>query len=110
MHADAAAGGTSEGRQPTVDFHRAHVCHAYAGDRAPAQDRAISHANRAYEVFGRHNSRRSKVETTFHRYKAILGSAMRARGLASQRVEVRLGCKILNTMTALGIPDGEMIG
>ena len=22
----------------------------------------------------------------------------------------RLGCKILNTMTALGIPDGEMIG
>ena len=54
MHADAAAGGTSEGRQPTVDFHRAHVCHAYAGDRAPAQDRAISHANRAYEVFGRH--------------------------------------------------------
>ena len=43
-------------------------------------------------------------------YKAILGSAMRARGLASQRVEVRLGCKILNTMTALGIPDGEMIG
>ena len=56
------------------------------------------------------SSRRSKVETTFHRYKAILGSAMRARGLASQRVEVRLGCKILNTMTALGIPDGEMIG
>ena len=36
------------------------------------------------------------METTFHRYKAILGSAMRARGLASQRVEVRLGCKILN--------------
>ena len=56
------------------------------------------------------SSRRSKVETTFHRYKAILGSAMRARELASQRVEVRLGCKILNTMTALGIPDGEMIG
>ena len=50
------------------------------------------------------------METTFHRYKAILGSAMRARGLASQRVEVRLGRKILNTMTALGIPDGEMIG
>ena len=44
------------------------------------------------------------------RYKTILGSAMRARGLASQRVEVRLGCKILNTMTALGIPDGEMTG
>ena len=64
----------------------------------------------AHQLVASGYSRRSKVETTFHRYKAILGSAMRARGLASQRVEVRLGCKILNTMTALGIPDGEMIG
>ncbi len=55
-------------------------------------------------------SNRSKVETTFHRYKAIVGSAMRARGLAAQRVEARIGCKILNTMTALGMPDSEMIG
>ena len=55
-------------------------------------------------------SKRSKVETTFHRYKAIVGPAMRARGLASQRVEARLGCKILNTMTALGMPEGEIIG
>ncbi len=43
-------------------------------------------------------------------YKAIVGSAMRARGLAAQRVEARIGCKILNTMTALGMPDSEMIG
>ena len=55
-------------------------------------------------------SKRSKVETTFHRYKAIVGSAMRARGLAAQRGEVRIGCKILNTMTVLGMPDTEMIG
>ena len=55
-------------------------------------------------------SKRSKVETTFHRYKAIVGSAMRARGLAAQRVEARIGCKILNTRTALGMPDSEMIG
>ncbi len=55
-------------------------------------------------------SKRSKVETTFHRYKNIVGSAMRARGLAAQRVEARIGCKILNTMTALGMPDSEMIG
>ena len=54
--------------------------------------------------------KRSKVETTFHRYKAILGPAMRARGLVSQRVEARIGCRILNTMTALGMADGEMIG
>jgi hypothetical protein len=55
-------------------------------------------------------SQRSKVETTFHRYKVIVGSSMKASGLAAQRVEARIGCKILNTMTALGMPDGEMIG
>ncbi len=55
-------------------------------------------------------SKRSKVETTFYRYKTVMGPAMRARALASQRVEARIGCKILNTMTALGMPDGEMIG
>ena len=55
-------------------------------------------------------SKRSKVETTFCRYKTIVGPAMRARGLASQRVEARLGCKILNAMTALGMPAGLMLG
>jgi hypothetical protein len=55
-------------------------------------------------------SKRCKVETTFHRYKTIVGPAMRARRLAAQRVEVRIGCKILNTMAALGMPDSEMIG
>ncbi len=55
-------------------------------------------------------SKRSKVETAFYRYKAIVGSAMRARGFRSQRVEARIGCKILNAMTALGMPHGEMVG
>ncbi len=55
-------------------------------------------------------SKRSKVETTFHRYKAIVGSAMKARGLSAQRVEARIGGKILNAMTALGMPDSAMIG
>jgi hypothetical protein len=54
--------------------------------------------------------KRSKVETTFHRYKSIMGPAMRARGLVSQRVVARIGCKILNTMAALWMPDGQMIG
>jgi hypothetical protein len=50
-------------------------------------------------------SRRSLVETSVSRYKAILGGAMRARSLAGQRLEARLGCRILNTMAALGMPD-----
>ncbi len=55
-------------------------------------------------------SKRSKVETVFYRYKSLVGPSMRARRLASQRVEARIGCKILNHMTALGMPDGKMIG
>jgi len=55
-------------------------------------------------------NKRSKVETAFYRYKTIVGSAMRARGLRSQRVEARIGCKILNSVTALRMPDGAMVG
>ncbi len=65
--------------------------------------------NRRWRIESGYN-KRSKVETTFRRYKTIVGPAMRARGLASQRVEARIGCRILNTMTTLGMPDGEMIG
>ena len=32
---------------------------------------------------------------------------MRASRWASQRVEPRSGCKILNKLTAIGMPDGE---
>ena len=54
-------------------------------------------------------SRRAKVETTFSRYKNIIGPAMRSRNLAAQRVEARVGCAILNRMTALGMPDGYVV-
>ena len=50
-------------------------------------------------------SRRSLVENAVFRYKAILGQRMRSRSLGSQRADVRLACKILNTMTGLGMPD-----
>jgi hypothetical protein len=53
---------------------------------------------------------RCKAETTFSRYKAIIGPTMRARNLAAQRAEARIGCQILNKMTALGMPDSFMIG
>jgi hypothetical protein len=44
------------------------------------------------------------------RYKTIIGPAMRARNLATQRVEARIGAQILNKMTALGMPDSHMVG
>jgi hypothetical protein len=34
---------------------------------------------------------------------------MRSRSLSSQRVEVSLACKILITMTSLGMPDSVKV-
>ena len=50
-------------------------------------------------------TKRSRVENVVHRYKAILGREMKARTVAGQRVETRLGCRILNKMAKLGMPE-----
>lgn len=49
-------------------------------------------------------SKRSLIENATYRYKTIIGRCMRSRTLG-QRVEMRIACKILNTMTCLGMPD-----
>ena len=54
-------------------------------------------------------SRRSLVENAVFRYKAILDQRMRSRSLDNQQFEVRLACKILNTMTSLGRPDSVKV-
>ena len=41
-------------------------------------------------------------------YRGLSDASERVGG--NRRVEARIGCKILNTMTALGMPDSEMIG
>jgi hypothetical protein len=45
------------------------------------------------------------AENSIYRYKSVIGREMRARTLAGQRAEMRLGCRILNTMTHLGMPN-----
>jgi hypothetical protein len=55
-------------------------------------------------------NKRARVENAFSRYKAILGPRMRSRNLAAQRVESRIGCRILNQMTALGTPKSVEVG
>jgi hypothetical protein len=47
---------------------------------------------------------RSKAESGVFRYKTILGDTLNARLFDSQAVEMMLGAKILNKMTALGMP------
>ena len=54
-------------------------------------------------------SKRSMVENTVFRFKTIIGRSMRSRTLGGQRVEVRLACGILNTMTLLGMPDSYRV-
>ena len=53
-------------------------------------------------------SRRSLAENVNYRYKVIVGRGMRARSLAGQRLEARLGCRILTRMAQLGIPDSVL--
>ncbi len=55
-------------------------------------------------------TKRSMVENAVYRYKAIIGPEMRARTLARQRVEHRIGYEILNKMAALGMPDTYCAG
>ena len=50
-------------------------------------------------------SQRSMVENAIYRYKTILGGDMRSRCIKGQRVEVQIGCKIVNRMALFGMPD-----
>jgi hypothetical protein len=54
-------------------------------------------------------SKRAMVENAIYRYKTIIGGSMRSRALAGQRVEVRLACRVLNTMARLGMPDSYRV-
>ena len=47
----------------------------------------------------------SGVENSIYRYKQIIGPSLRARNDHSRKVEAVLGCKILNSSRALGMPQ-----
>lgn len=49
--------------------------------------------------------RRSLVENFMFRFKTIVGPKFKSRTFEAQQIEVRIGCMILNRMTALGMPD-----
>jgi transposase len=49
--------------------------------------------------------KRSLVETTMGRYKALIGPRLRARGFAAQQTEAAIGITVLNQMLAAGRPD-----
>jgi hypothetical protein len=82
---------------------------------SPETETALRDRNRHIRKIGRVGRRewhlrsgftkRSRVENVVYRYKTTFGREMRARTLAGQRVEARIGCKILNAMASLGMPE-----
>ena len=54
-------------------------------------------------------TRRSLVETAVWRFKNEFGGVLRSRTMRSQVTEIRIACSILNTMTKLGMPDGNCV-
>jgi hypothetical protein len=54
-------------------------------------------------------NRRSLIETAMFRYKTIIGRHLHARPLPNQRTEAKVGCGVLNRMTALGMPASAWI-
>ncbi len=53
--------------------------------------------------------RRSHAETAMFRYKALIGSSLRARTLPAQKTEAKAGCLVLNRMTRLGVPVSQRV-
>jgi len=53
--------------------------------------------------------RRSPAETAMFRYKALIGSSLRARTLPAQKTEAKVGCSVLNRMTSLGMPVSQRV-
>jgi hypothetical protein len=53
--------------------------------------------------------RRSHAETAMFRYKAFIGSSLRARTLPAQKTETKVGWSGLNRMTRLGMPVSQRV-
>jgi hypothetical protein len=54
-------------------------------------------------------NQRSLVETVMFRYKTIIGRHFRARTPPNQLTEAKIGCDVLNRMTALGMPASARV-
>ncbi|MFT4542231.1 MAG: hypothetical protein ACI841_002982 [Planctomycetota bacterium] len=53
--------------------------------------------------------RQGTVDNAFFRYKSQLGEKLHTRGLAAQKAEVAIACKVLNRMLCLGRPRSVAI-
>ena len=54
-------------------------------------------------------NQRSRIETQIGRWKAVIGSKLKARSFENQQTEAKIGVAILNKMTELGRPMFKQI-
>ena len=100
--------------EPIIALRKDAKIQQHGNCKAPPQTRdeilrAIRHKGRKGWKQQRGYHRRSLAETQMFRYKQIIGDKLRARRLANQKVESRLGCAILNRMTHLGRPESYKV-
>ena len=53
--------------------------------------------------------RRSHAETAMFRYKAVIGSSLRAQTLPARKTEAKAGCSALNRVAELGVPVSRRV-
>ena len=75
-------------------------------DRHIAQIR--SNGRMAWQVATGYNQR-SRIETQIGRWTGVIGPKLKSRSFSRQITEIKVGQKVLNTMTALGRPVFERI-
>jgi hypothetical protein len=54
-------------------------------------------------------NQRSRGGTLMGRWKAVIGSKLKARSFTNQKTEANIGVRVLNRMTELGRPNFERI-
>jgi hypothetical protein len=65
-----------------------------------------AHGRMAWQKSSGYNQR-SRIETQIGRWKAVIGTKLKARSSENQKTEARIGVRILNRMTELGQPNFE---
>jgi hypothetical protein len=83
-----------------------------AGIDSDQRDKNVRHIERVGRRIWQKESgytRRSLVEAAMSRFKNEFGSSIRSRTMQSQATEIRIACSVLNTMTKLGMPQGQCV-
>ncbi len=70
----------------------------------------VHRRERARSAHSHPTAYRRHSERPFYRYKRTFGNRLRSRHEDTQRAEALIGCRILNRMTELGMPESYPVG